>query len=180
MIAKRYAKALFDLCDTTDAQNRMMKSVETLKDVIEGHDQLCAALKAPVVSVAEKKAVMSALCEKLGCDDVTQRWIALLAEHDRLAALPAIAARLRLLVDEAAGIVRARVTAAQALDDNQTKQIQSLVSEVTGKTPELSVETEEELLGGAVIRLGSLMIDGSLSSRLKRMERHLKSTAVAA
>ena len=98
-----------------------------------------------------------------------QNFIGLLADNDRLAYLPEIAMEFEHLRAEAEKIVDVDVTSAIALDEPQQQKIAAAMRERLGRNVRLHCEIDESLLGGAVVRAGDLVIDGSLRGRLDRL-----------
>ena len=85
--------------------------------------------------------------------------------------MPAIESRLKALLNLKQNIVTARLTSAAALSDADVNQIKKKLAEGLGKKLELDVKVDESLIGGAVLRLGDQVIDGSVKGRLQALER---------
>ena len=95
----------------------------------------------------------------------------------RLALGPSIASYFRELWDEQRGIARAQLRTAVALDGEQLGRITRQLSQWTGKRVQVEAELDPQLLGGAVIRIGDRLIDGSTRGRLRRLREQLMQTA---
>jgi len=92
-----------------------------------------------------------------------------LAQNGRLAVLPQIATLFDALKDETEGVVDVTVTAATALDAKQQETLSIALTRRLKRQVRLHNEVDATLIGGAVIRAGDLVIDGSLRTRLERM-----------
>jgi F-type H+-transporting ATPase subunit delta len=92
-----------------------------------------------------------------------------LAQNGRLAVLAEIATLFDALKDEAEGVVDVTVTAATALDAKQQETLSTALARRLKRQVRLHNEVDARLIGGAVIRAGDLVIDGSLRTRLERM-----------
>lgn len=102
-----------------------------------------------------------------------RQFLALLAENGRLRLLPEIHALFEQLKAEQEGVLRVSVRSATALDDAETQRIVEALKRRFGREVEVRREVDPELLGGAVIDAGNVVIDGSLRSKLARLEAAL-------
>ena len=93
----------------------------------------------------------------------------LLAQNRRLHALTVIAEQYERLRAEAEQTVQAELESALPVSDTQQQRIAEALSKRMGRRVELTVKTNEELLGGAVVRAGDLVIDGSIRARLEKL-----------
>ncbi len=96
-----------------------------------------------------------------------------LADNRRLALLPEISALFDRLKDEAEGVVDVTVTSAAPLDDAQQGKLAAALERRLGRSVRLHCATDPALIGGAVLRAGDLVIDGSLRGRLERIAHEL-------
>lgn len=120
--------------------------------------------------------VANAMQSLLGDDVLDSKrlnFVRLLATGRRLILAPEIARLFERYTAQADRVVRAVVTSAQPLDDMQREAIRSALARRTGGRIELDCSVDESLLGGAVVRLGDLVIDGSVKSRLQRFSATL-------
>ena len=93
----------------------------------------------------------------------------LLAENDRLTALPEIAAQFDALKAEAENKVKVTVTAATPVDAAIAEQIKKALQQKLGRAVELTLEVDASLIGGAIIQADDMVIDGSVRTRLQRL-----------
>ena len=122
----------------------------------------------PRVSRRELALVFTDVCgDRL--DENVKNLVRLLAQNRRLHALPAIAEQYEHLRAEAEQTVQAELESALPVSDTQQQRIVEALSQRMGRRVELTVKTNEELLGGAVVRAGDLVIDGSIRARLEKL-----------
>ena len=107
-------------------------------------------------------------------DAGVQNFIKLLAENGRLIAMPEIAAIFATLMAEAEAKVEAIVVSAAALDAAQQTKIADSLKARLGREVSLSCEIDESLIGGAIIRAGDLVIDGSVKAKLGKLTSALR------
>ena len=96
----------------------------------------------------------------------------------RIQELPRLAAEFRRLDDERQGVARATVTSALPLEPGRGPRAHGAARRVHGRRVELDVKVDPSLLGGLVVRVGDLLIDGSVRSRLERLRNRLVSGAL--
>ena len=93
----------------------------------------------------------------------------LMEKRDRLEHLPIVAEIFRKLVDERNGILRGEVTSVKPLDFGSREKLKKALEQITSRKVELSYNENPELIGGFIVRLGSLTLDGSLGGALNRL-----------
>jgi F-type H+-transporting ATPase subunit delta len=172
-IARRYAKALFDLAVDANKVEAWSQGLFALRAAVEGSPELRELLQNPVYTKEQRQALAGRLAEALGLDAQPRSLLALLADRNRLAYLSGIAETFGRLADEKLGRVRARVTSAVPLTEAEAA---ALAGRLAGITPgQVIVErvVDAALLGGVVAQVGSLVYDGSLRSQLEAMRRAL-------
>lgn len=167
-LARRYAQALFSLGgkEGGDARRRHGGCLADMAEMLKVEPLLGQALRSPVVTVSEKKGLLEALLKRLKADGTMRNFCFLLADKDRLGALPAIADSYRLMLDQANGVKRGRVITAVKLSSQRQE---SLKKELCGKADcqmELAFEVDPEILGGMVLELGDRVMDASLRAQL--------------
>ena len=95
-------------------------------------------------------------------------------DRQRIADLAQIARSYRAMVDQQAGRVRATVTSAGPLTDDELSRLREALGRMTGRSIVLEAKTDSALLGGVVAQVGTTMLDGSLRTQLERMREELK------
>jgi len=166
-IARPYAKAVFEIAKESDALAGWSDFLG--RGAIAAADERVEALFGnPAVTSPALAELFIELCgESVGSHGAS--FLKLLAENDRMAWLPEIAAEFELLRAEAENVVDVQVTSAVALDAAQQEGFATSLKKRLGRDVRLHCDTDAKLLGGAIIRAGDLVIDGSLSGRLERL-----------
>jgi F-type H+-transporting ATPase subunit delta len=106
--------------------------------------------------------------------------IGLLLRRRRLEAIVDIAREFRRLYNMEQGIVEARATSAAKLNDEEVNALRARLEQMTGGRIELTLGVDPALLGGLQVRMGDLLIDGSVRGRLDRLRSRLESGALTA
>jgi len=97
----------------------------------------------------------------------------LLTENGRLDFLPEIAVRFKELVAEAGNIAEVEIVSATALDERQQQRLAAALRTRLNREVRLHCAVDPALIGGAVVRSGDMLIDGSLRGKLERLETDL-------
>lgn len=173
-IAARYATALFELAKDAGALPALESDVVALTDALAASDDLRAMIASPVVTRADQGAVIAAIAPKMGLGDLTANTLSLMAARRRLFVLPHMLRELLALIAEEKGEMTADVTAATKLTAAQSKKLAETLQARVGKTIKLNTTVDESLIGGLIVKLGSIMIDTSVKSKLASLQNAMK------
>jgi F-type H+-transporting ATPase subunit delta len=165
-IARRYARALFEIGVDKGTFEALGQELETLATLYRESLELRHTLENPVFKISQKRAILEKLLPRVAPSRVVQTFALLLVERRRIAALPGIARAYQELTDAQLGRVRATVSSAKPLDVLTVAEIQRALERRTGKKVLMKTEVDPTLIGGVVARVGSLVLDGSLRTRL--------------
>jgi F-type H+-transporting ATPase subunit delta len=102
-----------------------------------------------------------------------RNFLQLLAENDRLTALPEIAVQFEALKAQSENKVKVKLISATPVDEKLTAQVTKALTQRFGRAVELTLEVDASLLGGAIIRADDMVIDGSVRTRLQRLAESL-------
>jgi F-type H+-transporting ATPase subunit delta len=171
--ARRYARALFGLAEETRALAKIRDELAEIAALFESEPALRNALFRPLHPVAERRAVLRSLCERLSLTPMVRNFFAYAIDQRRLVDFDAIRAEFEALADAAAGVIKARVVSAVSLDGAQRERLQTALAERTGRSVELEVSVDPNLIGGAIATVGNVVFDGSLRTQLSQLRGSL-------
>ena len=171
--ARRYAKALFELAKETGQLAEVADELTSMGDLLEGNPELHDALFRPLHPVAQRRAVLDGVTDRIGASTMVQSFFSLLIDQRRLIDFPAIREEVERLASEDAGLRRAEVVSAGALRDDQLERLRRALSHRTGGEVEVSVRVDSSLLGGVIAKVGDLVFDGSLRTQLRQLRANL-------
>jgi F-type H+-transporting ATPase subunit delta len=165
--ARPYARAVFETAEKSGALAKWSESLRFM-GAIASNDDVVDLLAKPEMAKQTGAEAFIKICDgKL--DDQAQNLVKTLAENDRLSLLPEMSVLFEVLKDEAEGSVEATVTTAKKLTKSEEEAMSSALKKRLGRDVKLNVGIDETLLGGAIIKAGDLVIDGSLIGRLNKM-----------
>jgi F-type H+-transporting ATPase subunit delta len=170
-LARPYARAVFELARGTGQFQDWSDQLALMAGVVSNPD-IKALLDNPRLTRADAGELVARACgEDIG--EGAANLLRILAENSRLAQLPMIAALYARLRDEAEGTIEAEVVSAFPLSDEQKSTIAGALKQRLGREVQLNCSVDQELVGGAVIRAGDLLIDGSAVEHLRQLSSAL-------
>ena len=170
---RRYARALLDVALEKGQAEPLRAELQSLAGVVAGHPELSALLANPAVSAERKKKLASAVAAQAKASDIATRLLAILADRDRLDALPAVAAAYGKLWNAHRGVVAAEAVSAQPLDAAQHGSVERALAALTGRAVEMKSRVDPALLGGMLVNIEGRTYDGSVRARLLSLRRRL-------
>jgi F-type H+-transporting ATPase subunit delta len=176
-VAARYALALFELADEQRKLDQVANDLKSIESLLSESDDLRRLIGNPVVSRGDSGKAMAALVDRIGADDLTKKFIGLVAANRRLFALPAMIKAFLAELADRRGEVTAEVVSATQLTDSQSQALETALRGSVGGKIALSVAVDPSLIGGLVVKVGSRMIDSSLKTQLQKMRIAMKGAA---
>ena len=173
ILGRRYAKALFDLTKAAPNRSAIATLLAGLGRQLGERGALADACLNPRYPTTAKRALLAEAAQRAGAGDVAAKFLGLLLKKNRLVFLSAIASAYQTLLDEEAGRRRVTVTSARALDQQEQDSLARKLQTITGLTISMELTVDSGILGGLVIRSGSVSYDASLKGQLERLRRQL-------
>ncbi|HEY3027820.1 MAG TPA: ATP synthase F1 subunit delta [Pyrinomonadaceae bacterium] len=172
-IARRYASALADVAIALGEERGIQEELNTWESMIASSNELRQVIDSPTITLDEKRRILTKLIERVRPRPTTANFIQVLLQNHRLGQLAAINQRFAQVLDERSGVVAATVTTARPMDGISQDTLQANLAALTGKKVRLSFETDEDLIGGLVTRIGSTIYDGSVRNQLQQARERL-------
>jgi F-type H+-transporting ATPase subunit delta len=176
IIGRRYGKALFEAAREQNALDQTAQDWQLVTDVWTGHPELREWALHPRVTPGEKKEVYDKLFKDLS--ELTRNLLHLIAERNREDAIEAIDSEYKALVHEAKGVAEAEVITSHPLTKAGEKELIAVFQKIIGKTLVITNRVDPDILGGAVVRIGDRLYDGSLANKLKRFRKELTASRI--
>ena len=133
---------------------------------------------SPAASTEAKRGVAEKIAARLGASKIVRNFLFVVIDHQRMHELPEILTTFQDVLRERQGIAEAEVFSAVALNDAQKTEMTRTLERVTGKKIEAKFSLDRNLLGGALVRVGDTIYDGSLRNRLNGMRERLTAEAL--
>jgi F-type H+-transporting ATPase subunit delta len=178
VIAKRYAKALFNLAQQTKGVEQYGNELDEFVKLLRGLPELADGIQNPLYPEAARKALFRSVADKAEMAPVIRNFVDLLIGKKRVQYLGEIAEYYHKLMDENANVARAQLKAATQLDDKVIQDIAQTLEKMTGKKIVVEFQKDPELIGGVVAQIGDLVLDGSVRRQLLGFKETLKRGAL--
>ena len=174
-VARRYASALADVALEQIKADRVKADLAAFVRSFYSSSDLRNVLETPAIGPDEKHKVVAKISEQFGWDSAVRNFIFLIVDHRRTELLREIEAAFGEELNARLGIAEAQVTSAQRLTPEERNRLTSVLERHTGKKIEARFREDKSLLGGAVVRVGSTVYDGSVREQLNRLREQLES-----
>lgn len=176
-VARRYVKALFGVATDSGQAAALAPLLADLEALFRSHDGLRAALTNPRLPEVKKRAV---LVQLLGgqTPDLLERFLTLLLAKRRIEVLRFAGSLYRELSEEAAGIRHARVTSALPLSAAQEQALAAVLARQLDCRITIQTQVDPEVIGGVAVKIGDLLIDGTIRRRLEEVRARVTGARV--
>jgi F-type H+-transporting ATPase subunit delta len=173
-VSSRYARAFADVVMERKLEpSQVRRDLHLLADIVEQNGELRRVWEAPALPAAQKRAVLDALAKRAGTSAMVRNFLAVLIDHGRMPLLEQILRQFEMELDRRLNLAEAEITSARDLDAEEKRSLELEVGRLTGKKVRASYRRDPNLLGGAVIKVGSTIYDGSVLGQLNKIREHL-------
>ena len=169
----QYATALADVVLEQGAAEPSRKQLEDFRAAYAESAELRNFLGSPAITRDAKHGVIEKLAARLGVSKIIQNFLFVMADNQRIHLLPEITDTFELVLRQRQGVAEADVTSAAELNDGQKMALVQTLERLSGKKIQAKYSLEPELLGGAVVRIGDTIYDGSVRNRLNQLRAQL-------
>lgn len=173
-LARPYANAVFDVAKGDADLDRWSRMLALLAAAAE-NETVQILLSAPDVEEMQKASRLAEICGD-DLNDHGKRFVQVLAANKRLPLLPAIQAQFEALRAEEQATLDVAVTSAFPLSEAESEKLKRALSERFQKEVSMSSSVDDSLIGGAIIRAGDTVIDGSVRGRLNKLAETIQRT----
>jgi F-type H+-transporting ATPase subunit delta len=175
-VASTYARAFADVVlDARLDASRATAELRTIADLLAGSLELRRVWENPAVAAEQKHRILDSIVQRAGISKPVRNLVAVLIDHRRVAFLPRILQQLEKELDARLGFAEAEITSVRGLGDAEKRALEAQVEKLTGKRVRARYGQDTSLLGGAVIRIGSTIYDGSVKGQLERIREAISS-----
>ena len=178
IIAKRYAKALFNLAQEDGKIEQYGQELDGFVRLSGKLPDLANAIENPLYTEAARKAVFHSVADRIGLSQILKSFINLLIEKRRVQNAAEIAEYYHKLIDEHANIARAKIMAAAPQKEGVVQDIAKTLEKMTGKKVVVEFQQDSSLIGGIVAQIGDLVLDGSVRRQLLHFKETMKRGAL--
>jgi F-type H+-transporting ATPase subunit delta len=175
-VASTYARALADvIIDTHLDPDHSIADLRAIASLLKESSDLRQVWENPAIPAEQKRRVLDVIAQRDGISKQARNMVAILIDHRRIHFLDAIIRQLEKELDARLGFAEAEITSARELANPEKREFEQQVEKLTGKKVRAHYTRDVSLLGGAIVRVGSTIYDGSVKGQLARMKEAISS-----
>jgi F-type H+-transporting ATPase subunit delta len=172
-VARRYAGALADVVAKTGDAGSVLAELKMWETMMTAANDLMEVFSNPAVQHKSKENLLESLIEKSKPSKTSANFLRVLLKNNRLTDLGQINERFTSVLEERSGGVTASVTSARPLSEAEKSELQANLEKLTGKRVSAKFETDANIIGGVVTRIGSTVYDGSVKTKLEELKQQM-------
>jgi len=175
-VASTYARAFADVVlDAKLDARRAIGGLRRMGELLRESSELRRVWENPAVPADQKRHLLDAIVKREGIEKHVRNLMAVLIDNRRTSFLERITLQLEKELDARLGFAEAQITSARELGDGEKRTLEAQIEKLTGKKVRAHFGLDASLLGGAVVRVGSTIYDGSVKGRLEKMKEAISS-----
>jgi F-type H+-transporting ATPase subunit delta len=169
-----YARAFADvvLRSRLDA-NGTLEQLRALGGLLRANADLRRVWENPAIAAEQKRGLLDAIAKREGLSRQVRNFVAVLIDHRRMHFFDAMVEQLGHELDARLGFAEAQVTSSRDLSEPEKRTLEAQVEKLTGKKVRARYLRDASILGGAVVRVGSTIYDGSVLGQLERIREQI-------
>ena len=175
-VARVYAQALFDAAKEAGVVEPVRRDLGDFVAALAASESLRHALADPQIETSAKSRVLAEITR--GGQPLLANTLQLMLDRSRFAAVPELRQAYDSLAVVEEGVVEVEVVSAAELTPETEKKIAARIQEATGRRVELARRVDPSILGGLVLRIGDIIVDGSVKARIRQLRRKLATAEV--
>lgn len=173
-LSKRYARALFNLGQEDGSFDLYGQELEAFTNFCRENPEFGNAISNPIFAVGDRKEILQKVLSQSDFSDLVKNFLNLLLDKDRIGVIDAITENYARFTDEASNIAHAEIISAKPLKDETLGKIMKSLEGLTSKKIKSEVKEDPELIGGVVVKIGDLVLDGSVKAQLEGLKESFK------
>ncbi|MFH1350425.1 MAG: ATP synthase F1 subunit delta [Pseudomonadota bacterium] len=170
-VSKRYAKALFSIGQEEGNFDRYGKEVQEFTQFCKNNKEFGQAIANPIFAIEDRKRILHSVLEGSGFSGLVKNFLNLLLDKNRIGDIETIASYYSRLTDEASNIARAEIITAMPLRKEALEKLQQSLEGLTSKKIQSEVREDQGLIGGIVVKIGDLVLDGSVKAQIEGLKQ---------
>jgi F-type H+-transporting ATPase subunit delta len=173
-VTSTYARALTDVViDRHLDPEKTVAELHSVTALVGGNRELRVVWETPSIPTEQKVRVLDGIAQRLGVSSVVRNFVAVLIDHRRVQFLDGIVNQFEQDLNNRLGFAEAEVTSARDLSGDERRGLESRVAQLTGKKVRARYMRDPSILGGAIVKVGSTIYDGSVAGQLERIREQL-------
>ena len=171
--SRSYAIALYELSKENSELDSVENEMKSLDELINQSSDFKEMILSPTISKEDKRNVIFAIADKNNFSKILKKFLGYITIKNRLFFLKKIIENFLNLVSKKKGELKAKLISPKKLSVEEQKKIQSELSKDFKSQLNINYEYDPDLIAGLIIQIGSVMIDTSIKTKLKKLERNM-------
>ena len=172
--AARYARALLDVVSKDGNPEQIEQELAAFAALVDRTPQLRKSFASPAIPTRAKRRIIEEIISRMQLSKPVSNLLLMLADGERLALVSDLAPTYSEALRGHRNVIQAEVTTAAPLPPEQLAQFEQRLSQATGSRVTMTTRVDPALIGGAIARVGSVVYDGSVATRLQKMRERLE------
>lgn len=175
-VTNTYARALADVVfDQHLDPGKTLQEVQALSQLVAGSQQLREVWEAPSIPAEQKRALLDAIVAREGFSRPVRNFMAVLMDHRRIKFLEPIVKEFGHELNRRLGFTEAEIISARELGQTEQNTLEAQVEKLTGHKVRARYAQDGSILGGAIVKVGSTIYDGSVKGQLEKIREAISS-----
>ncbi len=176
-VTNTYARAFADVVfDRKLDAGKTLQEAQSLAELVAGSKELREVWETPSIPAEQKRGVLDAIVAREGISRPVRNFVAVLIDHRRVQFMGPIVKQFEQELNRRLGFTEAEITSARELNETEQDALESQVAKLTGRKVRAHYSQDRSILGGAIVRVGSTIYDGSVKGQLERIREQLSSS----
>ena len=172
-VAKRYARALLGLGQEDEKFKEYGKDLLDFSSFFGSNKELREILTSPAFVVSDRKKILNEILAKSDYSETVKNFLNLLLDKNRIDAIPEVSSYYEKLMDEVSHIAHVDVITPMPLRESAARSLEKVLEEMTSKRIRMEMKEDKTLIGGLVVKIGDLVLDGSLKAQIEGLKESL-------
>lgn len=172
-VSQRYAKALIDIGRENKRYEDYRTDLEKISSLLKENKELKDCLESPLYDTKALKRIIKRVAHLLNVSQIIVNLLCFLVDKNRISYLPEIVKTYQRIADEISGRVKATIITAYDISPDLLTQVKSVLEKVVQREVYLDVESDPEIIGGVVAKIGDIVYDGSIKTQLAGIKERL-------
>ena len=174
LISDRYASALYDLASEKKLVDVVLDDLLFIQSMIKNNKNLKLVIKSPLIKSNDKLEILQNILKSKNPNELSSTFLKVLSKNKRFQKTVDIISQFKNINAQKRGDVLADITSAEKLSNEQQDNIKEQLRTILGDKLSLSYKVDEQIIGGLIIKVGSKMIDTSLSNKINKLKIAMK------
>lgn len=154
---------------------KALQQAQSLAELVAGSRELREVWETPSIAAAQKRAVLDAIVTRQGISQTVRNFVAVLIDHRRIHFLAPIVKQFEQEMNLRLGFTETEIASARELSQSDRSALEARIEKLTGKKVRARYSRDASILGGAVVKVGSTIYDGSVKGQLDRIQQAISS-----